>query len=137
MAAAEVLPDWIPHEGVGSLPCGRWFVGVRLPTFVGLRVVNRLRERSGPVVQDQVAEVVTWLVAPGAAEGWERLVPGVDVVRAPRVLAVPPASWCDGPWSGGPATRWLIAPAGTCLTDPPVLLAALRHVLPAQGGRRA
>ncbi|MDT0445706.1 hypothetical protein [Streptomyces johnsoniae] len=137
MARSEVLPDWIPHEGVESLPCGRWWDGVRLPTFVGMRVVNRLRKHSGPIVQDQVAEDVTWLVPPGAADGWEERAPGVDVLRAPRVVAIPPAAWCDGPWSGAPATRWLIRPTTTCLTDPPLLLDALGHILPARGGSRA
>ncbi|ONK11020.1 hypothetical protein [Streptomyces sp. MP131-18] len=137
MAEIEAVPDWMPHKGVESLPCGRWFDGVGLPTFVGLRVVSRLRERSGPVVQDQVADVLTWLVLPGAAEEWEERAPGVDIVRGPRVVAVPPAAWCEGPWTGGSAIRWLIRPTPTCLTDPPVLLDALRHVLPPRGDHRA
>ncbi len=136
MARADVLPEWLPVEGVESLPCGRWFDGVRLPVFAGMRVVDGLRGLSGPVVQDQIADVLTWLVRPGAADGWERRAPGVDVLREGRVLAVPPASWCDGPWTGGSATRWLIAPTATCPTDPPVLLGALRQVCPPLGGRR-
>ncbi|MDT0343069.1 hypothetical protein [Streptomyces litchfieldiae] len=87
--------------------------------------------RSGPVVQDQVAETLSWLVNPGAADGWEERVPGVAVLGEGRSLAVPPASWrC------GPSTRWLSPAHGDCLTDPGALYDALRHVLhPGRAGR--
>ncbi|MDT0347707.1 hypothetical protein [Streptomyces litchfieldiae] len=124
MTAIEAVPDWLPAGGVELLPCGRWFDAVRLPCFVGARVVSRLGDACGPVVQDQVAEMLSWLVRPGAAVGWEERVPGVAVLGEGRSLAVPPASWrC------GPSTRWLRPARGGCLTDPYALYGALRHVL--------
>ncbi|MDT0342457.1 hypothetical protein [Streptomyces litchfieldiae] len=131
MATTDAQP-WMPTDGVELLPCGRWWDAVQLPTFVGVRVVSRLGERSGPVVQDQVAEMLSWLVRPGAAVGWEERVPGVAVLGAGRSLAVPPASWrC------GPSMRWLIRPTKTCLTDPGALFGALRATFPPRGARRA
>ncbi|MDT0341576.1 hypothetical protein [Streptomyces litchfieldiae] len=117
-------PQWMPVEGVELLPCGRCFDALQLPTFVGARVISRMLDRSGPVIEDQVAETLSWLVKPGAADGWEERVPGVAVLGAGRSLAVPPASWrC------GPSTRWLRPARGDCLTDPGALYDALRHVL--------
>ncbi len=100
---------------------------MRVGAFDGIRAVGRLRDRSGPVVEDQAAGVVTWLVVPGAADGWG--LPGVTVLGAGRTLAVPPASW-----TGGPAVRWLVPPpvVGDCLTEPDGLRGVLGGV-----GRRA
>ncbi|WP_159029912.1 hypothetical protein [Streptomyces marincola] len=124
----------MPVENVVDVVCGRWWEGVRLPTFVGLRVLSRLRERSGPVIEDRVAESMTWLVRVGAAEGWERLAPGTHVLRAGWEIAVPPVGCVGGPWEGGASLRWLSRPTATCLTHPPDLLDALRHVLPGGTG---
>jgi hypothetical protein len=102
------------------VPCARWFDAVRIGVVHGIRAVGRLRDRSGPVVEDQAAGLVTWLVAPGAADGWA--LPGVTVLGAGGTLAVPPASWTDGP-----ALRWLVPPpvVGDCLTEPDALRVVL------------
>ncbi|MDT0346875.1 hypothetical protein [Streptomyces litchfieldiae] len=112
-------PEWMPAHGVELLPCGRWFDAVQLPEFVGRRVLSRLLDRTGPVVQDQVQDMLTWLVAPGAADGWEERVPGVAVLGAGRSLAVPPASWRCGPTAtAGSSIRWLTQPTNTASPIP-------------------
>ncbi|WP_159029723.1 hypothetical protein [Streptomyces marincola] len=130
MTRADALPEWMPGTAVRSLPCGRWWDGVRVPSFVGMRVVDRLRDRSGPIIEDQVDVFMTWLVPVAAADGWRERMPGIAVLRAGDHLAVPPADWTGGPWAGGATPRWLIRPAGTCLTAPADLRAALEKVLP-------
>jgi hypothetical protein len=131
------VPDsraWLPpdEEGVRARPCGRWFDAVRVARFDGVLAISRLQERSGPVIEDQGAGVLCWLVPVAAADGWE--LPGVEVLGMGCSLAVPPARWTQGP-----AVRWLIAPGvgGDCLTNPSSLRDALaraadarRHVAP-------
>ncbi|WP_059013528.1 hypothetical protein [Streptomyces specialis] len=125
----DSMASWLPPDGWGvrTVPCGRWWDAVRVPGVAGFRALDRLGERSGPVIEDQVGQVLTWLVRPGAAERWS--LAGVAVWGRGRCLAVPPAAWVNGPWSGAPVTRWLIRPRGGCLTDAKALRATLAQVL--------
>ncbi|MGK5530137.1 hypothetical protein [Streptomyces sp. URMC 129] len=106
-----------------------------MPSNTALYAVARLRDRSGPVIEAQVQQILAWLVLPGAAEDWH--LPGIKVAGRGRYLAVPPASWVNGQWSGAPSTRWLIPPHGTCLTDAKSLHDVLAEVIretPAMNG---
>ncbi|UCM87477.1 hypothetical protein [Streptomyces marincola] len=127
--------SWMPREGPAPLPCGRWWDGVQLPTITGTQIIGHLRERSGPVVEDQATGLMTWLIPVGAADAWEPRRADVSVLGAGRVLLVPPVEWSGGPWHGGFPTRWLIPPRETCLTGPADLFAALRTVSPSHGQR--
>lgn len=114
------LPAWLPSTAPHEHPCGRDFDAVRLRSFDGTRLLGKLRERSGPVVEDQ--GVMVWLVPPGAARGWE--FQGVTVLGAGSVLTVPPArAVCDG------QPHWLLPPRGDCLTEPRALLEALAETM--------
>ncbi|MDT0307415.1 hypothetical protein RM780_10615 [Streptomyces sp. DSM 44917] len=106
---------WLPAdgEGVRVLPCGRWFDAVEVYGAAGPRTLTLLGERSGPVIEDQARGVLHWLIAPGSGDAWlPPAAPGIRVLGAGHQLAVPPAAW-----TRGPATRWLLPPRGTCLTD--------------------
>ncbi|MGK5531362.1 hypothetical protein [Streptomyces sp. URMC 129] len=131
----NVSLSWLPPDewGVRTVPCGRWFDAVRMPSVTGFPVMARLWERSGPVIEDQAGQVLTWLVEPGTADGWEPA-GGVAVWGRGRCLPVPPAGWVNGAWSGAPVTRWLIRPAGTGLTDAKVLRDALAEVVGERSG---
>ncbi len=82
--------------------------------------------RSGPVIEDQIEDVVTWLVPVDAAHAWR--LAGVTVLGAGRELRVPPPHW-----SG--AIRWLLEPpaVGDCLTRPEFLHTSLITVAAAHG----
>ncbi|MDT0306290.1 hypothetical protein RM780_04845 [Streptomyces sp. DSM 44917] len=124
--STQSLPVWLPttDQGVQMLPAHRWWDAVRLPGFVGFRVLYRLRcvRGCGAVVQDQEADTLTWLVRVGAADGWEAI--NAEVLRM-GVVPVPPARYCAGTFTGGASIRWLVPPAGACLTEPGPLRAAL------------
>jgi hypothetical protein len=107
-------------QGVRTLPSGRWWDAVRVPDFRGRHVLARLGHSSA-VVYDQAAALYTWLVPPGAADGWDHAGLGVLVPPRGHVIAVPPAEW-----QAGPGTKWLVPPGPTALTDADRLLAALR-----------
>ncbi|RKN46842.1 hypothetical protein [Streptomyces hoynatensis] len=123
------LPAWMPPAGGGALviPCGQDFDAVRVAGLTALQAAGRFPGGPPPLIEDQEQHVASWLLPPGAAATW--LVPGTDALGAGANLAVPPATWCCGPWSGGPAVRWLVPPAGDCLTDPETLRLVLTSVL--------
>ncbi|MGK5530140.1 hypothetical protein [Streptomyces sp. URMC 129] len=136
MTTTSAVPEWVPtdNHGVRTLPCGRWFDAVRVSSNTAFYGIARLHDRSGPVIEDQVQQILTWLIHPATAEGW--CLPGVKVVGRGRYVAVPPASWVKGSWWGAPSTRWLIPPRGSCLTDAKYLHDALAEVIggPVEGG---
>ncbi|MDT0441195.1 hypothetical protein [Streptomyces johnsoniae] len=127
MATSEVLPEWLPVEEAAVLPSGRWWDAVRVTSLTGTRTVSHLRERSGPVIEDQALRTMTWLVPVGSSDGWARA-GGIWVLGAGLAALVPPAESIGGPWSGGESLRWLIPPTVTCLTDPGDLHDALEQV---------
>ena len=135
MQPARSTPIWLPTgHATQTVPAGRWFDAVRVSSFDGIRAITRLQERSGPVLEDQVDGVMTWLVPTGSTATWD--LPGVDLLSAGRVLTVPPASQIEGMF------RWLIPPPpeGDCITTPEALRQALAEVLltrPQEGGRDA
>ncbi|GAB2874296.1 hypothetical protein [Streptomyces mayteni] len=65
MATAS-LPDWIRPArcGARTLPAGRWFDVVQVPSLASVYVLGRLDTRTGPVVEVQEHGVVCWLVPP-------------------------------------------------------------------------
>jgi hypothetical protein len=114
------LPEWMPRHGPAGRACGFWFDAAQLPSFAATPVIRRLGDRSGPVLEDQVAEVTTWLIPVGSATGWDQ--PAIEVLGSGRLLTIPP------PDTLGRRVHWRIAPTGTCLTDPHALHDALRAV---------
>ncbi|TDC22834.1 hypothetical protein E1265_14570 [Streptomyces sp. 8K308] len=139
MTAPHPLPDWIPPASAGArtVPAGRWFDAVEVPSLTSAYVLGRLDARSGPVVELQDHGFVRWFVAPRAAAGWPRL-PGMWVLGHGHYVAIPPAEWCASPTEGGPPIRWLLPPRGRCLTGADALHAALAATLlaPARPGAR-
>lgn len=63
---------------------------------------------------------MTWLVFPGAADGWR--LAGVVVLGAGAVVEVPPVGWVPG---AGHGLRWVVRVRGDGLTDAPALYRAL------------
>jgi hypothetical protein len=126
------LPDWMPPCGTSMkiLPCARWWDAVRVPVHLGVHAVERLGERSGPVIASRKDHVLYWLIPTGAAAAWK--LPSVRVWGAACYLTVPSAM-------GGDAVgdlRWLVPPQGDCLTDPATLHAALAETMAAWVGPR-
>ncbi|MGK5529965.1 hypothetical protein ACSNOC_05105, partial [Streptomyces sp. URMC 129] len=54
--------------GVQVLPCGRWFDAVQVSGYFARQVQSQLLISGGvgPVIHDQVGDVWSWLVRPGA-----------------------------------------------------------------------
>ncbi|MGP4110381.1 hypothetical protein ACTWP5_05620 [Streptomyces sp. 4N509B] len=84
-------------------------------------MLGALAGRSGPVVGDRCDGVFSWLVAPGAADGWRDTLP-VEVYGVACRLLVPSLGACPTRW-----VEWLVRPepGWDCLTDPGLLHAAL------------
>ncbi|ARQ71122.1 hypothetical protein CAG99_21920 [Streptomyces marincola] len=124
MAMSETAPSWLPSGFGAILPSGRWWDAVRVPSFVGTRAVGVLRERSGPVVEDQFARTMTWFVPAGATAGWDAGLLGVQILGRGLALLVPAADALD---SRRFVVWWAIPPNATCLTDPDALRGALEQ----------
>ncbi|MEO3749210.1 hypothetical protein [Streptomyces sp. B6B3] len=124
-AAHPARPAWLPlpAAGVCAVPCGRYFDAVLVDAFDAVRALARIRHRSGPVIEDQIADAVTWFVPVGAADAWQ--LAGVRVLRRGHEVRVPPPGWQG-------AIRWLMEPpaVGDCLTRP-----ALLHIALGEAGR--
>ncbi|MEO3751939.1 hypothetical protein [Streptomyces sp. B6B3] len=123
-APLPARPEWLPlpASGVTRLPTGRWFDAVVVDAFDGVLAIGRIQHRSGPVVEDQVADAVTWLVPVGTASAWR--LAGVRVVGRGHEIHVPSPGWHG-------VVQWLIEPpaVGDCLTGPELLHDALTRVL--------
>jgi hypothetical protein len=117
--AAVPLPDWLPPDDVGLriTQCGVYFDAVRVPERLGAVALELLGVRSGPVIANRRDGVLYWLIAPGAAEGWQL---PVTVYGPACYLSVPSAAPC-----GIRSVHWLTPPEGSCLTDPEALHDAL------------
>ncbi|MER7788140.1 hypothetical protein [Streptomyces sp. NPDC097640] len=128
---------WTPPSGydVKLVPTGTWWDAVRASATVGEHALKLLGDESGAVIQDRYGPLY-WLVAPGAADGWdvrEVQVLGASTAEASYV-GVPPAHW-----TSGPGTRWRIPVGPDCyLTEAELLhgapaLAALDELGPVEG----
>ncbi|MEO3751022.1 hypothetical protein [Streptomyces sp. B6B3] len=53
-----------------SAPCGRWFDAVVVDAFDAVLAIGRIQHRSGPVIEDQVEDAVSWLVPIDTADAW-------------------------------------------------------------------
>ncbi|MFJ8646337.1 hypothetical protein ACIRNI_09445 [Streptomyces sp. NPDC093546] len=134
MMPSRVEP-WTPPQGpdVTLLPAGRWWDAVRVPSSLGSRVLARLGENSGAVIEDGFGAILYWLVWPGAADEWVLLQPSVSICGATTYVAVPPVTYTEGP-----GLRWATPLSPTrYLTDPELLRAALATEIDAVMGRRA
>ncbi|MGP4112837.1 hypothetical protein ACTWP5_18255 [Streptomyces sp. 4N509B] len=125
-AAAGVIPNmpmWLPPSDVSArrVPCGCWWDAVRVPEDIGAVVLEALAGQSGPVIGDRCDGVYSWLVAPGAADGWRGGLP-VQVYGVACRLLVPSLGSSHTCW-----VEWLVQPepGRDCLTDPGLLNAAL------------
>ncbi|MEO3755010.1 hypothetical protein [Streptomyces sp. B6B3] len=104
------------------MPCGRWWDAVQLAAFDAVLVINLMQHRSGPAIEDQNEDTVTWLVPVRTTDGWR--IPSVTVLGRGQQIHVPPPRWAT-------SRRWLIEPpvVGDCLTSPELLRTALATVL--------
>ena len=119
-------PPWLPTDSIRTVPCARWFDAVTVDAFDAVIAIGRMQHRSGPVIEDQVEDAVTWLVPVGTADAWD--LPSIQVLGKGHEIRVPPPGWHG-------VIRWLMEPpaVGDCLTRPGLLHTTLTAVL---GDRR-
>ncbi|MEO3755858.1 hypothetical protein [Streptomyces sp. B6B3] len=124
-AAPSTHPEWLPSPaaGIQTVPCGRWWDGVRVDSYDGIRALAHLQADTGPIIEDVADRTFMWLVPVGAAAGWR--LPCVHVLGSGRWVSVPPAA-ADGVlvWRGRPPT------SGSGLTPPEKLRDALAMIFP-------
>ncbi|MGH3313071.1 MAG: hypothetical protein ACRDP3_21210 [Streptomyces sp.] len=117
-----------PPAGLNSelTQAGVWWDAVRVPAYLGDRVLARLGEDCGAVIRDPYAHRLYWLIRTGAAKGWMfPAVAHVQILGAGSWLTVPPR---DRVVSTGP--HWArLAVGDRLLTDPELLHAALTAVI--------
>jgi hypothetical protein len=130
---AAALPAWLPPDDIGLkiTPCGVQFDAVRVPEHIGAYALERLADRSGPVIANRKDGVLFWLIPPGSAEGWE--LPSVTVYGSTCYVSIPSAQ----PHSPR-AVHWLTPPepGSDGLTDPDALRTALTEAIAALLGPR-
>lgn len=136
-AADPATPmSWTPPPGPDAelTEAGVWWDAVRVPGYLGDRVLERLGDAGGAVIRDPQAHRLHWLVTPGAADGWRIPdVAGVHVLGAASWVSVPPAGRLC---SAGP--HWAVpVTAGCGLTDADLLHRALAGVVAEALGPRA
>ncbi len=121
---APVPEPWVPPAGpaVELVAAGRYWDAVRVRADVGERVIKRLADTSGAVIQDSYGSVFYWLVTPGAADAWDLPPEQVVPLGVATFVAVPPPQFTDE----SRRLRW-IRPltVSRCLTDPTLLHDAL------------
>lgn len=116
------------HELVAA---GHSWDAVRV-SRIGPRVIERLGEDSGAVIEDRYGAVFYWLVRPGSADTWELSSLFVRLRGTASYVAVPPVKRTEGP-----GVRWAVPLGPTCyLTDPGLLHAALAAEIDAAVGPR-
>ncbi|MFK0168315.1 hypothetical protein ACIQU5_05890 [Streptomyces sp. NPDC090306] len=125
---------YVPTGQRGAPPPGTdaaWDL-VTVPTRQGLEAVDILRrgarEAVGPVLHDDGADTVNFVVPSGTAAGWD--VPGSTCTETDgRGLRLPPAPSADGEEAAGreaDGADWVLPPGESDpATDPAVLRAAL------------
>lgn len=119
---------WAPPTGTDAKVCaaGVHWDAVRLPAYLGDRVLALLDEDSGGVIRDPYGHYLYWLVRPGTADDWMRAAEPVRVLGAGSWVVVPPAGCVR---STGP--HWArVAEYGRLLTDVRRLSAAIAELAP-------
>lgn len=130
--------SWAPPFGQATklLPAGESWDAVRVPAYLGDRVLARLGREGGAVVRDPYAHRLYWFIAPGAADAWIAGIPDVSFVQVLGTgcwVMVPPL---DRRRSAGP--YWQVPVADGCrLTDAELLRVVLDAVLAEALGPRA
>jgi len=130
----ECVEAWSPPNGpsVELVAAGRSWDAVRVPSSVGARVLERLGEDSGAVIEDGYGAILYWLVRPGAADAWDLPQAYVGILGVASYVAVPPVRRIEGP-----GVRWAVAlSALRYLTNPEQLHAALTAEINAAVGPR-
>lgn len=126
---------WLPPSGgtVELVAAGRAWDAVRVPSRIGLAVIERLGDDSGAVIQDASGGILYWLVRPGAADDWELPQLFVEICGDASYVAVPPV----GRIEDHHRLRWIVPLTRTCyLTDPELLHAVLVAEIDALFGPR-
>lgn len=125
MTVRAAVPGRLPGRGaeVRTLAAGDWFDAVRVPLDLGLTTLQLLGDDSGAVIRDGFGAILYWLIAPGAAAGWQ--LERVSVLGRGHHVAVPPLHRTTGP-----GLYWQVPPArGLECTSAPRLHAALHAAL--------
>ncbi|MYZ38320.1 MULTISPECIES: DUF6415 family natural product biosynthesis protein [unclassified Streptomyces] len=121
---APAPEPWAPPTGttVELVGAGRYWDAVRVRADVGERVIKRLGDTSGAVIQDSYGSAFYWLVTPGAADAWDFPSKQVVPLGVATFVAVPPPHFTDR----SRRLRWVVPPAVTrCLTNATLLHGAL------------
>jgi hypothetical protein len=132
----SAMTKWAPPSGLDAelVSAGRWWDAVRVPVYLGERVLDLLNDASGAVIRDPYGPAyLYWLVRPGAADGWTLPeVAGVRVLGAASYVVVPPRDPVRPDGLG-----WAVPfRPGRYLTDAVRLHAALAKVFEAEFGVR-
>ncbi|MGW3569285.1 hypothetical protein ACWDSL_36425 [Streptomyces sp. NPDC000941] len=103
-----------------------------MPRFIGKQALDLLGETTAAVIENPYDGVLYWLIAPGAATGWDMTrLPNIQVWGATAYIEVPPVDCRKGP-----GVRWRVPPRDRHLTDPAALLDALKSAAHAALGPR-
>lgn len=122
------LPCTSLPEGLDArlISVGIGWDAVRMPGYLGDRVLAALDEQCGAVIRDPYSHLLYFLIRPGAADEWRFPDEAhVRVLGASSVLLVPPVHWHRSP---GPHWARPVV-AGRVLTRSPRLHAAMQAVI--------
>ncbi|MFE1956723.1 DUF6415 family natural product biosynthesis protein [Streptomyces sp. NPDC059479] len=122
--AAESPELWTPPTGttVEMVPVGRYWDAVRVRSYIGERVIERMGANSGAVIEDWHGQVLYWLIPLGAADAWDLPLSAVVPLSVATFLSVPPVSYTGEE----KRLRWIVPLTATrYLTDPVLLHDAL------------
>lgn len=128
------LDPWTPPTGdtMRLEPAGHAWDAIRVPTRIGLPLLDRLGHDTGAVIRDVSGGGLFWLVRPRAADRWELPQPFVTIYGATTYIAVPPVDRTEGH-----TLRWVVPLTPTCyLTDHQLLHDALKAEIDAVTGPR-
>ncbi|WP_405987229.1 DUF6415 family natural product biosynthesis protein [Streptomyces sp. NBC_00872] len=111
---------WTPPAGttIEMVSVGRYWDAVRVRSYIGERVIERLGADSGAVIEDWHGQVLYWLIPLGAADTWNLPLSAVVPLSVATFLSVPPVSYTGEE----KRLRWIVPLTTTCyLTDPELL----------------
>jgi hypothetical protein len=72
LTACPASPLWVPPTGLDAelVEAGVHWDAVKMPGYLGDRVLAALDEHAGAVIRDAYAHLVYFLIRPGAADDW-------------------------------------------------------------------
>ncbi|QXE36224.1 hypothetical protein KQY30_20225 [Streptomyces sp. GMY02] len=84
-----------PLTAVELVGAGRYWDAVRVRSAIGMRIIQRLGDGCGAVIEDWHGRVLYWLVPCGTADEWDLPASQVQPLGIATFVAVPPAQFTD------------------------------------------